>query len=136
MEDVNADRPPADADEPSDSASPTAAITIDAEDERVVPEALARLIDSAQFTLRAVEINAIYPPQVAVAAMEQTTQVLHRLGGHLDLYVGDFSTAGGQAMGRARDLLRQVWLELSAARTHLAIDSESSPVTAAEPVGV
>ena len=67
---------------------------------------------------------------------KQTTEVLHRVGGHLDLYVGDFSTAGGKAMGRARDLLRQVRSELSDARNHLAIDSESSPMTAVEPVGV
>ncbi|MCY1141498.1 hypothetical protein OWR29_26170 [Actinoplanes sp. Pm04-4] len=100
MGDVNAGRPPSDADEPPDAAPSMEAVTVDAEDERAVPEALARLVDTARATLRVMEINAIYPPEVAVTAMEQTTGVLHRLGGHIDLYVGDFSTAGGQAMGR------------------------------------
>ncbi|WP_430788204.1 hypothetical protein [Actinoplanes sp. G11-F43] len=136
MDVVSADSPPTVAAEPVESAAPAQTITIDPEDEHVVPEALSRLVASARFTLRAMEVNAIYPPLDAVAAMEQTTEVLHRVGGHLDLYVGDFSTAGGKAMGRARDLLRQVRSELSDARNHLAIDSESSPMTAVEPVGV
>jgi hypothetical protein len=105
----------------------------------VGPEALTRLVATARFTLQVLEINAIYPPLDAVAALEQTTEVLHRISGHLDLYVGDFSVAGGQAMGRARDLLRQARSELSAARNHLAIDSESPSaveVIETEPVEV
>ncbi|MBG0568201.1 hypothetical protein [Actinoplanes aureus] len=139
MDAVSADPPSAVAAEPVDVAAPTDVVTIDPEDERVVPEALTRLVATARFTLRAVEINASYPALDAVAAMEQTTEVLHRLGGHFDLYVGDFSAAGGTAMRRARDLLRQVRSELSDARNHLTIDSESSPVIQvieAEPIGV
>jgi hypothetical protein len=47
-----------------------------------VPEAFARLIDTARFTLRVEGINVIYPSRDAEAAIEQTTEVLRRLGGY------------------------------------------------------
>lgn len=134
MNPATASPPSAGTDELTSTTSPANAHGIDPEDERVVPVALARLVETARSALQAVEVNAVYTPLDAVTAMEQTTLVLHRLGGHFDVYVGDFSKAGATSMGRARDLLDQARAELSAARNHLVLDGESSttmPLTAA-----
>jgi hypothetical protein len=125
MDLVNVSSPPASVDGPDTPVSGEP-VTIDPDDEQAVPAALARLVESARFALRAVEVNAIYTPADAVTAMEQTTAVLHRLAGHFDLYVGDFSKTAATSMGRARDLLRQTRSELSDTRNDLALDGEST----------
>ena len=100
-----------------------------AEDASVVPTALAALVGSARDALRAVEASAAYPPEAAVDAVEATTAVLQRLSTHFEPYVGDYSRAGGTAMGRARESLRQARAALSDARHQLSLDNLSAEQT-------
>lgn len=127
--------PPAPTDEPVAPVLAAGLLEIDPEDEQVVPAAFARLVEAALFVLWAVEVTGIYTPQDAVITVEQTTAVLYRLSGNFDLYVGDFSTAAGKSMGRARDLLRQARVEISDARNHLTLDDQTpkTPPPAAAP---
>jgi hypothetical protein len=94
-----------------------------AEDATVVPAALAALVGSARTALRAVEASGVYPPEMAVAAVEATTAVLQRLSAHFEPYVGDYSRAGATSMGRAHESLRQARTALSDARHQLALDT-------------
>ena len=88
-----------------------------------MPVALAALVAAARDAVRAVEASAVYPPEVAVEAVEATTAALQRLGTVFEAYVGDYSRAGGRSMGRACESLRQARTALSDARHQLALDN-------------
>jgi hypothetical protein len=94
-----------------------------AQDLTVVPAALAALVGSARDALRAVQASPVYPPDLAVEAVEATTAVLQRLSTHFEPYVGDYSRAGAKAMGQARESLQQARTALSEARHQLSLDN-------------
>ncbi|MFG2043916.1 hypothetical protein [Dactylosporangium sp. NPDC048998] len=103
------------------------AIGIDPEDTEVVPAAFMGLVVSARATYRAMQANGCYPAIVAVGAVEDTVAALARISSHLELYVGDCSGQGGEAVVRASDLLGQARSALSDVRHHLGLDDAAEP---------
>jgi hypothetical protein len=105
---------------------------IDPEDTEVVPAALLGMVRSARTTYCAMRVNVCYPAMMAVGAVEDTVATLARVSGHLELYVGDFSSQGGKAVVRASELLGQARRALSDARHHLTLDETARPDATAQ----
>ncbi len=117
--------------DPLEAGSVGGVSTAAAEDSTAVPTALAGLISSARHALRAVVSNPVYSPEAAVEAVEVVTAVLHRLSEHFEPYVGDYSPAGAETMGRVRESLEHARAALSEARHILSLDLVTSGDVAA-----
>ncbi|MGI5215109.1 hypothetical protein [Plantactinospora sp. CA-290183] len=86
------------------------------------PTAMTAMVGSARHALRAVQSSGLYPPELAVEAVEEATAVLHRLSAHVEPYVGDYSHTAAKSLLQARESLKQARVALSDARHALSLD--------------
>lgn len=95
---------------------------IDPEDTTVVPAALTALVTAAQALYLAMTANGCYPAVMAVGAVEDTVASVQRIIGHLQPYVGDYSSPGAGALRRAEDMMGKARTALSTGRHSLVLD--------------
>ena len=97
-------------------------VEIDPEDERAVPRALAAMVQAVRYARSAMDVNGIYPAQVAVEAFEDVVAAVARMTTGVGFYAGDWSKQAGKHVGRVTELLDEARAELSSARAQLRLD--------------
>lgn len=117
---VDDGHPAGEASRPVDDRAGAAGI--DPEDERAVPAALMAMVEAARHACIAIEVNAIYPAQVAVEAVEDVVAALARITARVTAYAGDYSDRAEKGLARTAELLGDARAELGEARAHLRLD--------------
>ena len=92
---------------------------LDADDEQVVPAALAGMVAAAKQASAAIAGNWPYPAPVAVVAVEDVVAVLRSVTRTLEPYAGDYSKDAEKHLLRATELLEDAGAELGAANHRL-----------------
>jgi hypothetical protein len=100
---VDGARPAGEASRPVDDRAVAAGI--DPDDEHAVPAALTALIEAARHASIAMDVNGIYPAQVAVEAVEDVVAALERMTTHVIAYAGDYSKRAQKGLTRTVELL-------------------------------